>query len=222
MGLQQVYEFHMPPLCLENIISHFCDDGVEGLKNWLAAGKEGKEAVYSPTILSRVRLDRSHHFVQYSLSVSIYYNFFMECLRARNPYALYAQSLRLAFNNLDLEGSLSILHCIKFSTPIATLAFLIINNCKGISFYQNEELLNCYLRFKSTFRLASWGDLGEQLMYHISLLEPRNRNSYGSTWVCEFSPNFWDHDHFFDMHSPDTICHFCVFFYLSKEICKLS
>lgn len=77
---------------LAKIVSIVAADGVDGLKNWIKAGRDGKEAALSVETLASVRLDKSKHFLWWSLPDSKYYSFFCKCLQARNPYALWAES----------------------------------------------------------------------------------------------------------------------------------
>ncbi|XP_010511847.1 PREDICTED: uncharacterized protein LOC104787890 [Camelina sativa] len=93
-----ITEFHMPSELLAKVASFLGEDGVDGLKNLLAAGKQGFDVVYSHECLSTVRIDKSEEILWWSMSHSKYYSFFAKCLIHGNPYALWAQNnKRLAY-----------------------------------------------------------------------------------------------------------------------------
>lgn len=81
----------MPAALLAKIVSYIAEDGVDALKNWVLAGPEGKDAVYSHECLSRVRLDKSEYYLWWGMRKCKYYKFFCKCLKENNPYAVYAE-----------------------------------------------------------------------------------------------------------------------------------
>lgn len=89
-------EKHIPGAVLAKIVSYVGEDGVDALRNWILAGREGRDAVYSEECLSQVRLDKSEYYLWWGMRKCIYFKFFRKCLKARNPYALYAESNKSA------------------------------------------------------------------------------------------------------------------------------
>ncbi|EOA12200.1 hypothetical protein CARUB_v100127851mg, partial [Capsella rubella] len=81
---------HIPAGLLAKIVSLVGEDGVDSLKNWIKAGPEGKEAVFSKETLSTVRLEKSEDFLWWSMPNSIYHNFYSKCLAENNMYANWA------------------------------------------------------------------------------------------------------------------------------------
>lgn len=77
---------------LAKIVSFLAAGGVEELKNWIKAGPEAKDAVYSKDTLSSVRLDKSEHLLWWTMPHSKYYSFFRKCLENQNPFAVWAES----------------------------------------------------------------------------------------------------------------------------------
>lgn len=82
----------MPAPLLAKIVSIIAADGADKLKSWIKSGREGMEAALSVETLVAVRLDKSKHFLWWSMPDSKYYCFFRKCLQAKNPYALWAES----------------------------------------------------------------------------------------------------------------------------------
>lgn len=94
-------EFHIPAPLLAHIASLVSEGGVEDLKNWIRAGPEGKDAALSRETLSRVRLDKSEHFIWWTMPHSTYNKFFQKCLKHNNPYAIFAEMSRgIAYERL--------------------------------------------------------------------------------------------------------------------------
>ena len=50
-------DVHIPQLLIEIIVSKLAEDGVEALKNWLLAGREGKDVLMSTKTLASVCID---------------------------------------------------------------------------------------------------------------------------------------------------------------------
>ncbi|CAL9247325.1 unnamed protein product [Arabidopsis halleri] len=84
-------EFHIPQPLMEIIVSKVGEDGVDALKNFLLARREGKDAVLSNKTLASVRIDMDNHFMWWSMPHSKYYSFFQKCLAANNPYAKFVE-----------------------------------------------------------------------------------------------------------------------------------
>ncbi|EOA36725.1 hypothetical protein CARUB_v10012450mg [Capsella rubella] len=59
-----VPNLHIPRPILAKIVSYVAEDGIDNLKSWIRAGKEGKIAVMSPETLAAVRLDKRWDFVR--------------------------------------------------------------------------------------------------------------------------------------------------------------
>jgi len=85
-------EFHIPPPLMEIIVSKVGEDVVDALKNFLLAGREGRDAVLSKKTLASVRIDKNHHFMWWSMPHSKYYTFFKKCLDANNLYAKFVDN----------------------------------------------------------------------------------------------------------------------------------
>ncbi|CAL9227633.1 unnamed protein product [Arabidopsis halleri] len=95
------HEIYIPAPLLAKIASLVAEEGVGDPKNWILAGREGVEAVLSNETLSRVRLDKSPHFIWWSMPHSTYYAFFQKCLAQKNKYAMFAEmSKGLAYESL--------------------------------------------------------------------------------------------------------------------------
>ncbi|KAL9285827.1 hypothetical protein AtEden1_Chr4g0278611 [Arabidopsis thaliana] len=84
-------DIHISQPLMEIIVRKVAEDGVDDLKNWLLAGREGKDAVMSKKILAFVRIDMDNHFMWWSMPHSKYYSFFQKCLAANNPYAKFVE-----------------------------------------------------------------------------------------------------------------------------------
>jgi len=84
-------DVHIPQLLIEIIVSKLAEDGVEALKNWLLAGREGKDVLMSTKTLASVCIDMDNHFMWWSMPHSKYYSFFQKCLGANNPYAKFVE-----------------------------------------------------------------------------------------------------------------------------------
>jgi len=85
-------KFHIPQPLMEIIVSKVGEDGVDALKNFLLAGREGRDAVLSEKTLASVRIDKNHHFMSWSMPHSKYYTFFKKCLDANNLYAKFVEN----------------------------------------------------------------------------------------------------------------------------------
>lgn len=97
----QTHEIHIPSALLAKIASLVAEEGVKDLKNWILAGREGVEAALSNETLARVRLDKSPHFIWWTMPHSTYYCFFQKCLTQKNKYAMFAEmSKGLAYESL--------------------------------------------------------------------------------------------------------------------------
>jgi len=84
-------DIHISQPLMEIIVRKVAEDGVDDLKNWLLAGREGKDAVMSKKTLAFVRIDMDNHFMWWSMRHSKYYSFFQKCLAANNPYAKFVE-----------------------------------------------------------------------------------------------------------------------------------
>jgi len=71
------------------IVSYVSEQRIDDLKNWIKVGHDGKLAVLSDETLTRVRLDKSPHFIYMSSSNSVHFSFYLKCLEKGNPYASY-------------------------------------------------------------------------------------------------------------------------------------
>jgi len=113
------------------IVSYVSEQRIDDLKNWIKVGHDGKLAVLSDETLTRVRLDKSPHFIYMSSSNSVHFSFYLKCLEKGNLYALYLHSLNLGFRCLDLCGAISIFNTCKDRFPLAKLLYIALNRCAG-------------------------------------------------------------------------------------------
>ncbi|VVA98329.1 unnamed protein product [Arabis nemorensis] len=121
----------LPPSVLTKVASCLAKEGVEALTNLLVCSPAGVAAVLHPETLHVVRLDKCRCFPWWADPISWWYHFYQKCLRAKNPYALYVDCLRLAFNVGEIQAPLYILNDIKDIYPMAKLTFIILSSCAG-------------------------------------------------------------------------------------------
>lgn len=198
------------------MVSYVSEDGVDALKNWIQVGHQGVRACLSPETLSCVRLDKSPLFVWMCRHRSEYYPYYAKCLEAKNPYALYIDSLKRAFVYLDLAGTRTTLSGIKDAYPLAHLLLIMLNSCAG------DEDQALFKQFRMVhYRYREVQQMAEALIYHINRMHPRRQASFEKTWHFELFPECWD-KHAWLKESNGERCLKCIYFYLSREICCLS
>lgn len=198
------------------IVSYVSDDGIDSLKNFIAAGPDGKNAALSNETLSRVCLLKSPHFAKMHLPSSVFFSFFSKCLNQKNPYALYMESLRTAFRSMDLLAAIAILKDIKDVFPLAKLAYIMLNSQAG-----TEDLI-VFKQFRIEHVLFLEVErMSHSLLDHIESLEPKRWGSFAETWHIEQFPFCSQiHEHFNEYNGER--CWDCIFYYLSRDICLLS
>ncbi|VVA92355.1 unnamed protein product [Arabis nemorensis] len=102
-----------PPTVLAKIASFLAAYGVHDLKTWVIAALQLKDAALSEVSLSKLDMKNYFHYPWWGDEISWYYGLFQKCLRARNPYALYIHSLRLAFHNGDIFAVMMKVKCVR-------------------------------------------------------------------------------------------------------------
>lgn len=207
---------HLPEPILAIIISCVSHDGVDALKNFIAAGPEVKNAALSLETLSSVCLIKSQHIGKMHLSTSVYFSFFSKCLKQKNPYALYMESLRTAFCSLDLVNAIAILKDIRDLFPLAKLAYIMLNSQAGT---QDLVVFKQFRSEQSMFHEVE--ELSHTLLNHIESFEPKRWGTFAETWQIEQSPHCWQiHEHFQEYNGER--CWECIYYFLSRDICLLS
>jgi len=163
----------MPEHVAAKIVSLVSEDGVDMLKAWIQSGPDGKAAVFSRETLSSVRLDKSPVFIHMAHESSSYHMFYTKCLAFKNPYALYLQSLVLAFHMCELQEAIAILDGIKDVFPHAGLLYIMLHSCAGSIPWE------FYSMYKRRYYKFSEVDLfADKLMFHINEVGPRRQGTY--------------------------------------------
>lgn len=154
----------------------------------LRAGKRGRDMVYRHDVLKGANIyslcsdpddihgpgrkrDDNNAFGRHR-------HFFVRCLEAGNPVAIYYEGLRLVTQEGDIDGAIKML---QRNVPVhadATLAVAMLCICNGYS-----EMAAIYLQLFSRhhYPLESEEvrDMGEELLSEIRKYEPPNNNTYG-------------------------------------------
>lgn len=216
MATLRELDFHIPNHILANIVSFVAEDGATALKDWIISGNEGKDAALSPESLNRVRLESSPNFVAWSLPNSSNYPFFCKCLKEKNTYAIYAESLRLGFNTGDLNTSIRMLSHIKDKYPQAKLMLILLSSYSGV------ECCDLYHSFhREHVCLAKLEEMADMLIYHVNNVQPRRRDSYGASATFAFFPECWLESEFIESHNGK-VCIHCIYYYLAQDVRLLS
>ncbi|KAL9857342.1 hypothetical protein AtNW77_Chr1g0025201 [Arabidopsis thaliana] len=206
----------MPEHVAAKIVSLVSEDGVDMLKAWIQSGPDGKAAVFSRETLSSVRLDKSPVFIHMAHESSSYHMFYTKCLAFKNPYALYLQSLVLAFHMCELQEAIAILDGIKDVFPHAGLLYIMLHSCAGSIPWE------FYSMYKRRYYKFSEVDLfADKLMFHINEVGPRRQGTYKNSWEFEDYGECWsDHQNLNEYEGQ--WCNTCIYFYLSQEVALIS
>lgn len=186
------------------------------MKNWIVAGGDGVVAVLCKETLSRVRLDKSPHFVKMSLPTSVYYSFFCKCLKEGNPYAIYVDSIRRGFCELDLPTAIKNLNDIQNEFSLAKLAYIMLGTCGGV------DVGHVLTEFgKDHVNLGEVARMTQKLIEDVNAIGPRRCGSFAKTWYIEQYPECWQEHEIFGEYNGER-CSRCIYYYLSRDICMLS
>lgn len=113
-----------------------------------------------------------------------YFMFYCKCLKARNPYVLFVESLKRAFVYLDLEGAIKLTTRVKDQYPLAELLYIVFNSCAG------HEDLDAYDKFKKKYwRLSEVNQMMDALMYHINMINPRRCRRFYQLGISMMFPS---------------------------------
>jgi len=145
-----------------------------------------------------------------------YHMFYTKCLTAKNPYALYLQSLVLAFHMFELQESIAILDGIKDVIPHAGLLYIMLHSCA------RSILWEFYIQYKRRYYKFSEVDLfADKLMFHINEVGPRRQGTYKKSWEFKDYGECWlDHQNLNEYEGQ--WCNTCIYNYLSQEIAHIS
>lgn len=171
--------------------------------------------VLSEETLCCVRLNRRHDFPWWSDPILWYYNIYKRCLEAKNPYALYVHSLHLGFKSGEIFAARYILNDIKDVYPYAKLMFIMLSFCTGV------DCNEVYQQFCAAYKYKDVERMGSELIYHIKVVGPRCCDTYAKSWFAEDFPECWE-EHEMLGEVEDEHCKYCVYYYLSLTICKLT
>ncbi|VVA95068.1 unnamed protein product [Arabis nemorensis] len=204
----------LPPSVLAKIARFTADNRIEDLKNFIRVGPDLKNVALSNEALYHLCVEYRHDFAWWSGTNSWYYGLFIKLVGAKNSYALYIESIRLAFNVGEIDVALYLLDDVKDIHPHAKLMFIMLCFCAG------RECLKVYLMFQAHFKFAEVEWMGKELMYHIDAVNSRKADTYRKTWKLDYCPECWDMHAWLGENNGER-CNDCVYFYLSRDICRM-
>lgn len=177
----------LPPNVFAKIAGFAVGNGIEDLKNYIRAYPELKNTVLSDEALYRlctasvlIIVMISHGGLTQIHAITVF------SVRAKKSYALYIESIRLAFNVGEIDVALYILDDVKNVHPHAKLMFIMLCFCAG------RECLKIYLEFQRQFKFGEVEWMDKEMMYHIDAVNPRKADTYIKTWHPEDFPECWE------------------------------
>lgn len=162
-----------------------------------------------------MRLDKNWDFAWWGDPIYWYYHVYRKCLQLKNSYALYVNSVHLAFKAEKIDITLYILDDIKDIYLHAKLTFIMLCFCARRAF---DEV---YIEFQGKYRINEVERMGSELVYHIEAVGPRHCDTYKITWYVEnYGECWWAYDMLGEVNRER--CGDYIYFYLSWDICRLS
>ncbi|VVB04057.1 unnamed protein product [Arabis nemorensis] len=204
----------LPHYVLAKIASFLAAYGVDDLKNSILAGPELKDASLSEVALHRLSMVNHFDYPWWGHEFFWYKSLFKRCLQAKNPYALYIHSLRLAFYDSDIWSAIYILDQIKDMYPYAKLMYVMLCWCVG------WDLLDVFVLFRMKVRSISdvqW--MSERMIYDITIVDPRSADTEGPRWRAPYPPQCWG-VHNQGVEPEGFRCIDCVYLYEGRRICS--
>ena len=138
-----------------------------------------------PTILNQVSLEPFLSNAELVHERSFYRPFFVKCLRAHNPTAVYLESIRFAVKLGRAEDALRLLCTIGNYPPHASFARALLQVCLG-SYLDALHTVDGYVNSVGSFHQAD--AIGSRVFRHILQMRPVKVRSHSNTWRYDDIP----------------------------------
>lgn len=161
--------------------------GYMNLYPLIFAGVDGRNAAYDPIVLRDVDIDKFLFSPARINERSIHRPFFLKCLRACNPSALYIEGLRLACQDGPIDSSIIMLEAAKPHLRYAVFVLSLIYICSGNQ-TAAERTMSPLCRSHPSKPLYTCGELAEaeqicnMIFMQINAMVPTESGRFIHTW----------------------------------------
>ncbi|KFK27429.1 hypothetical protein AALP_AA8G381400 [Arabis alpina] len=191
------------PDLLAKIAAYAADNRIEALTPYILSAPILKTAALSEVSLNRLCVDYRDDFASWSNTSSPYYFLYRKLVRAKNSYALYVESVKLAFNVGELDAAIYILENVTYIHPQARFMYIMLCFSAGKSCLKDE------LALKREFKFREIESLGREIITHIEAIQPRREDTYSDTWYSEDFPECWEEHHWLEEFNGKR-CRICI------------
>ncbi|KAG7592787.1 hypothetical protein ISN45_Aa01g016450 [Arabidopsis thaliana x Arabidopsis arenosa] len=194
-------------------------------------GREGRDAAYDPVVLKETDIDELLFTPARINEQSPYRQFFLKCLRARNPSALYIEGLRLGCQGGPIDRAILLLDGASRHLKYAIFALALFYICSGNQ-AASDRALAPLCRSHPNQPLYTCGEGGEaeqicnMIFMQINSMVPAETGRFVKTWSYKPIPECVarvcddDCDCFFHC-SMELSCNKCFFYWKSMKLCEI-
>ncbi|CAE5957614.1 unnamed protein product [Arabidopsis arenosa] len=203
---------YIPAGIRSDIVRRLGRQGFRELASFIAAGPDGRDAVYEREVLEEVDLDEFIFVSSLANEGSLYRPFLIRCLEAGNTTAQYVEGLRLAVKLGPSRHSLDLMKGAEEYVVYAMFAYGVFSICAG---NYEEGMESMYVLINRLGWLDSIVQIGDTVMAQISDIEPPMAGNYNATY--RFPDGDVPNCIYFACNAHD-VCFDCISYWYSRRV----